>query len=294
MNLRRAIRAAVMLLAVASADPLLALGWRASLLATSPAMLAFAGSGIGWLPNPALIDVNPAHVWGIASESVGYGHLRMFGDLRGSVVTWQGHYRGSPTQLRLRTMSEEGIELRGDIPTTEPLGLISASLMSATLTRGRQLLGGQLGMSITGAYQRIYYFDARGLWFSAGWSRQLSSRVSLGAAITRIGLGETLTGDTFSSLPWKAGAGIMLVSPLLGRLGIDVNYDADFGAVPAAAWESGGDMWVVRIGAQALGDEYRLAFGLGFDLENWSVGYALSYQNSALGLPQMFQASRKF
>ena len=291
---RRAIHGVVLLLAVTSSDPLLALGWRASLLAASPAALAFAGGGIGWWPNPALIDINPAHVWGIESESVGYGHLRMFGDLRGSVVTWQGRYRGSPMQLRLRTLSEDGIELRGDIPTTEPLGLISARLMSATITRGRRLLGGQLGISVTGAYQRIYYFDARGLWLSAGWSRQLSDRLSWGAAITRIGLGEGLGSSTFSTLPWKAGAGVVLFSPLFGRLGIDVNYDADIGAAPAVGWESGGGIWVAQAGVQAVGDEYRLAFGLGIELSNWSAGYALSYQNSALGLPQMFQASRKF
>lgn len=281
-------------MAVTSAGPLLALGWRASLLASSPATLAFAGGGIGWWPNRALIDVNPAHVWGISSESVGYGHLRMFGDLRGSVVTWQGRYRGRPTQLRLRTLSEDGIELRGDIPTTEPLGLISARLISATITRGGQLLGGQLGLSVTGAYQRIYYFGARGLWFSAGWSRQLSDRLSLGAAVTRIGLGEALGSSDVSTLPWQAGAGVVLASPLFGRLGIDINYDADFGAAPAVAWEGGGNIWVMQAGLQALDDEYRLAFGVGIELENWSAGYALSYQNSALGLPQMFQASLKF
>ena len=86
----------------------------------------------------------------------------------------------------------------------------------------------------------------------------------------------------------------MLFSPLLGRLGIDINYDAGIGAAPAVGWESGGDIWVVQAGVQAVGDEYRLAFGLGIELSNWSAGYALSYQNSALGLPQMFQASLKF
>ena len=289
------IRHLAILIALAAGGPLFALGWRASLLATSPFTLAFAGGGLGWAPHPALIDVNPAHVWGIESESVGYGHLRMFGDLRGSVLAWQGIYRGRPTELRLRTVSENGIELRGDIPTAEPLGLTSARLLTATATRGWRFLGGQLGVSLTGAYQRIYLYDARGMWLSAGWTRSLADRLSWGVALTRVGFAEALGGRTLAPLPSKVGTGLMLtLSPLIGSVGIDITYDGDFGMTPAVMWANGGDTWGLQAAAQVVGDEVRLAVGLAIDLGNWSAGYALSYQNSTLGLPQMFQVSRNF
>ncbi len=284
----------IALLLLTAALPLQALGWRSSYLAGSPLALALAGGGTAWTANGYLIEINPAHVWGVDGESIGYGYLRMFGNLGGHVLTWQGRLRGRPAQLRLRTLAEDDIELRGDVPTADPLGTFGARLMEAELSRGWMLGALQVGVSLTVAYQRIFEYSGRGAWLSAGVLGNLGSRVRWGLAVSHIGVGEGLGSRDLEPQPWRLQGGAMLKLPsLLGRIGIDVGLDSRSNVLPGVVWETGTGPWQVRLGLRQVAGEYRLGLGFGLLQDRWRVAYAVSYQGRTLGLPQMIQVSRQ-
>lgn len=256
--------------------------------------LAIAGAGLAWSPDGSLVEINPAHVWGVGSEELGYGYLRMFGGLAGHTLTWQGHWRGAPSQLRMRTLIEKEIELRGDIPTAEPLGLFSARLMTVQLTRGWQLGLTQVGISVGAGYQRMYQYDGRGFWFSAGWQGALGSRIRWGLALSNVGLGESLVSDQLAVLPWRGGGGIALsLGRKLGTLAADMVIDSRRGSLRSIAWQSGGEGWQALLGIQQSSSGLRFGAGFQFSKGAWQIGYASSYQASGLGQPQMVQLSRR-
>ncbi|MEE9162733.1 MAG: hypothetical protein V3U35_07145, partial [Candidatus Neomarinimicrobiota bacterium] len=129
----------VLIMVLALVQPGAALGWRASLLPSSATALALAGGGRALPGTVGLSLVSPAHLWGARGEQVEFGYLRMFGDLAGFGIRWHGDWRQRPVQLVLRSLVEDNLELRGEVPTADPLAFFSARLLSATLMRGWQL-----------------------------------------------------------------------------------------------------------------------------------------------------------
>ena len=164
----RRLAGMALLLCLLSDPSLKALGWRANYLPASATALSLAGGGRALPSAITLTTVNPAHVWGERREAVEYGYLRMFGDLAGHTLRWHGPWRTKPLQLVLRSMVEDGIELRGEVPTADPLAYFSARMLSATILRGWTVGATQLGLATTFAYQRIFNYAASGLWLSAG------------------------------------------------------------------------------------------------------------------------------
>ena len=274
--------------------PLHALGWRGSYLAASPFALALAGGGTAWIADGNLIQINPAHIWGVDGESLGYGSLRMFGSLGGNVLTWQGALRGRPTQIRLRALAEDDIELRGEVPTAEPLGTFGARLIEAELSRGWKLGTLQFGISLTAAYQRIFEYSGRGAWLSAGLLGNLGSRLNWGLALLHLGVGEGQGSRSFKLQPWQVSGGVMFkLSPLLGQIGMDVGLNSRSNVTPGVFWATGAEAWQVRLGLRQVVGEVRLGFGFSLAHERWRVAYAYSYQGASLGQPQMIQVSRR-
>ena len=270
-----------------------ALGWRAHHLPGSATALALAGGGAALPGNMALTTVNPAHVWGLEGEAVEFGYLRMFGDLAGYGLKWQTPWRARPVQLVLRSMAEDGIELRGDVPTAEPLAYFSARLLSATFLRGWRLGATDLGLGITFAYQRTYEYSARGLWLSAGWQGEPLPWLRWSLTLSNLGLGEALYRER-DLVATRAGAGVAVKTPLGGSyLSLDLWFDDQQGLVPCLAWQGSGQ--VVRFIAGVRWGTVDVLVAAGFQLayHRWAVSYAYGYQDRALGQPHMLSLSRR-
>lgn len=239
-----------------------------------------------------LIRVNPAHLWGQESEALAVGYLRMFGDLRGFVARWHGSYRRQPTQLLLRSMVEGDIELRSDIPTSEPLALFAARYMSASLFRGWRFGTTNLGLGVTVAYQRMYDYSARGVWLTAGVRGNLMPKLAWGLVVSNLGVGEELIQTRESPGP-RTSAGLAWETPLWGSvLSLDMHYDGEYGLWRSVGWQSAGDFFRVTAGVRWTEGAPLLAAGFQLTHRSWQVSYAYGYQNKALGQPQMLNLAR--
>ena len=269
-----------------------ALGWRAHHLPGSAIALALAGGGAALPGNMTLTTVNPAHVWGLEGEAVEFGYLRMFGDLAGYGVKWQTAWRARPMQLILRSTVEEDLEIRGDVPTTEPLAYFSARLLSATLLRGWRLGTTNLGLGITFAYQRMYEYSARGLWLSAGWQGEPLPWLRWSLTLNNLGLGKALYHER-DPVALRAGAGVAVKTPLRGSyLSLDLWFDEQQGLVPCLAWQSSGEVMRLNAGIRWEAGALLLAAGFQLTYHRWVVSYAYGYQDRALGQPYMLSLSR--
>ncbi|UCH10980.1 MAG: hypothetical protein JSU61_03575 [Fidelibacterota bacterium] len=269
-----------------------ALGWRASYLPGSAMALALAGGGTALPENMSLTSLSPAHVWGAERETVEFGYLRMFGDLAGYSVRWQDIWRDRPVQLALRSMIEDDIELRDDIPTAEPLAFFSARLLSASLIRGWKLGPTTLGLSATLAYQRIYEYSAYGAWVSAGWHGELGPWLRWNLTVANLGTGEALNRNKDSVAP-RRGAGVAIKTPLPGSyLALDLWHDEQGRLIPSVAWQTGRERIHLTAGMRWESEAPLLAAGFQLFYRRWTIGYATGYQSTILGQPHMFTIAR--
>ncbi len=276
-----------------SVSSLEGLGWRSSYLPASATALSLAGAGMALPSDIALTSVNPAHIWGANRETVEYGYLRMFGDLAGHTLRWHGLWRSKPLQLILRSMAEDGLELRGETPTSEPLAYFSARMLSVTLSRGWMLGTTRVGISTTVAYQRIFDYAARGVWLSAGWQGEFTSWLRWGLMVSNLGAGEQLASER-ESVGIRAGYGLAIKTPGLdGELTLDLLVDEHQGLLPSLGWQGAGQVFRLVAGIRLVTGAPLLGAGFQFRYHRWSVSYAYSYQDRALGQPQMFTLSRR-
>ncbi|UCH62380.1 MAG: hypothetical protein JSU77_11330 [Fidelibacterota bacterium] len=269
-----------------------ALGWRANHLPSSAVALALAGGGTALPGNMTLATVNPAHVWGLEGETVEFGYLRMFGDLRGYGVKWHTLWRARPMQLVLRSTVEEDLEVRNDVPTAEPLAYFSARLLSATLLRGWRLGTTNLGFGITFAHQRMYEYSARGLWLSAGWQGEPLPWLRWSFTLNNLGLGEALFRKR-DPVAMRTGVGMAVKTPLRGSyLSLDLWLDRQQGLVPCLAWQGSGQIVRFIAGARWKTGIPLMTAGFQLTYHRWIISYAYGYQDRALGQPYMLSLSR--
>ena len=269
------------------------LGWRTSYLPASATAMSLAGGGMALPRDIALTTVNPAHIWGANRETVEYGYLRMFGDLAGHTLRWHGPWRSKPLQLILRSLAEDGLELRGETPTSEPLAYFSARMLSVTLSRGWMLGATRIGISTTLAYQRIFNYAARGVWLSAGWQGAVTPWLRWGLMVSNLGVGERLANER-ESVGVRAGAGLAVKTPWPGgELTLDMLVDEDQGLLPSLGWQGAGQIFSLMAGIRWLTGAPLMATGFRFRYHRWSVSYAYSYQDRTLGQPQMLTLSRR-
>ena len=273
-------------------QPLEALGWRAGYLPGSALVLALAGGGLAVPADLELTTVNPAHLLGSQGQSFEYGYLRMFGGLGGHTLRWQGQPYGKPTQLGLRSLSEDRLELRGDIPTAEPLAYFGAHLVTVTLRRGYRLGSTSLGLGLTGAYQRIFHYSARGLWLTAGWRGSFSPALSWGLAAHNLGYGQALNAEA-EATGARLGAGLAYQAAFMAStIGVDLWYDGRYGAWPVLSWQAGGQILRLYAGLRWIPGAVLVSAGFRLTHHRWSLTYAVGFQEAALGLPQMLTVGR--
>ncbi len=270
-----------------------ALGWRAYHLPGSATALALVGGGAALPGNISLTLVNPAHVWGLEGEAVEFGGLRMFGNLRGYDLRWQHPWRGKPAQLILRSLSEDDLELRGEVPTAEPLAYFSTHLLSATFLRGWRLGTNDLGLGLTLAYQRTFEYSARGVWLSIGCQGELLPWLRYSFTVNNLGIGETLNRKR-DEVATRMGAGLAIRTPLAGSyLSLDLWLDDQQDLIPYLAWQSSGEVLRFLAGVRWKEDVYLVAAGIQLIHQRWAVSYAYGYEDQSLGQPQMLSLSRQ-
>ncbi len=276
-----------------SSSPLGALGWQASQLPGSAVALALAGGGLAVPADIGLSAVNPAHLFGRERETLEYGYLRMFADLGGHTIRWHGLLRGAPTQLSLRSLADDDLELRSEIPTAEPLAYFGARLLTISVLRGYKLGATRLGVQLTGAYQRIFTYSASALWLSAGWRGSFSPALSWGLTVRNLGFGEALQTARESPVG-RLGAGLALNTNLFNStLGVDLWYDGRYGAWPVVTWQGGTRAFRLYTGLRIIPEGRLLSAGFRFSHRRWTLAYAVGYQEAALGLPQMLTVERQ-
>ena len=272
---------------------LTALGWHAHHLPGSAVALALAGGGAALPENFALTLVNPAHVWGLEGEAVEFGGFRMFGDLRGYGLRWQHPWRGKPSQLIFRSLSEDDLELRSDIPTAEPLAYFSTRLLSATFLRGWRLGTNNIGLGLTLAYQRTFEYSARGIWLSIGCQGEPLPWLRYSFAVNNLGAAEALNQER-DGVAMRLGAGIAVRTPLAGSyLSLDLWFDEQQDLIPYLTWQSSGEVLRFMAGVRWEGDIYLAAAGIQLIHQRWVVSYAYGYEDRSLGQPQMLSLSRQ-
>ncbi|UCD36720.1 MAG: hypothetical protein JSW54_07700 [Fidelibacterota bacterium] len=274
--------------------PLSALGWRASYLPGSASALALATGGTALPGDMSLTGISPVHVWGSEREILEFGYLRMFGDLAGYGVRWQSTWRQRPLQFLLRSMAEDDIELRSEIPTAEPLALFSARLITATVMRGWRLGATSLGLGLTLAYQRVFEYSARGAWLSAGWQGEPLPWLRWSLTVCNLGAGEALNTRVDPVAP-RVGLGLALKTPLWGSyISSDLWYDEQHQLIPSMAWQGSGQVMRLAAGVRWQSETILLTAGFRLTHHRWMLSYAYGYQNGTLGQPHMVSLSREF
>ncbi len=278
-------------------QPLSATGWRTSYLPSSSVSIGLAGGGIALPAQLSLSQVNVAHIRGIGGEYLEYSNLRMFAGLGGHAIRWRLPNDDHPAMVQVSSVSDDGYELR-DGPSSEPLGYFGVRLFTATVARSFAVGSGYMGISLTGAYEQIYIYSARGAWLSMGWQQELTPSVRVGASIRNIGYAEPLNIAGESLMP-QGGLGIAVKLPWGDSwLSGDALYEeigtAEPVITPIFSVQSGIDNLKIYIGARFESQETLYTAGIQLSHKRWVAGYGYGYQSGPLGNPQMISFGWRF
>jgi hypothetical protein len=235
---------------------------------------------------------NPAHVWGQNSEVLEVGYLRMFGDLKGYSLRWHRIVKERPLQLVLQSRVEDDIELRGDVPTAQPLGYFSARLMTASMVRGWQLGAIRMGVTLTGAYQRIFEYSAWGAWLSTGCQGEPLPWLRWSLTVSNVGVATSLNAESESINP-RLGAALAIRTPLQDSyLSIDLWADEVHRIMPALSLRGAAGALNLAAGLRWENDAPLFTVGFDINYRQWNIAYAYGYQENTLGQPSLLSLGR--
>ena len=259
-------------------------------LGHGPAGAALADGLTAWSGSADAIHWNPAAAAGNPEGTGAWQFLSLagaslYGDDRFTSLMWGQSWSGGGVALAVAYNGITGIEVRGDLPTAEPLAYTSAHDLAAGLSAGIKFSNGlAAGITAKGIYEKLYQADAFGLALDAGVQLPLPVAGGLlqgGVAVRNLGRMGRLEEERLR-LPWSLAGGVALREPLeLGRVTLRAGADL---------WKPYEDWARVRVGAEARRDPLALRLGtrqgkgwgvitagLGLRFGVWALDYSYEY-----------------
>lgn len=240
-----------------------------------------------WSSSVDAVHWNPAAASYLAAGEVNVLTLsgaRLLGDSRQTTLLFGTSWQGMGIVFHASYSGLSGIEVRGDIPTPDPLTTTSAYDFSTGITAGIGFAGGAVGLTVKGIYEKLHHADAFGAALDAGVQVPLpvlDNMFQVALAVRNLGRMGELEVEKLD-LPWSMAAGVALARPVEIKgwsfmAGWDVWKPVDDWAQFRAGFEAVRDMLHLRIGTR-LGKGWRtVSAGIGLAYRGMRLDYAYVY-----------------
>lgn len=254
-------------------------------------------SSSSFLVNPALPSYMP-------DRSASFSYKNTWGFLNSSFISSSfpssiGVFSGSFSFLVSDT-----IELRGLLPTEDPLGTYRFSSLSFALGYSREVLQGvYFGASARSISEFSYDLAKTSLTANAGFLVEFDRAPGLALGFSFLNIGVKTRYDAYSSdfivPPFTVRAGVSYEAGIAGSCSllpsidfIKVN-DQEY-KVPVGIQFTYSDMLSVRGGYVFNDDSQTYSAGMGLKSGRFTIDYAVSYYRYSLGLDNMITVNYSF
>ncbi len=263
-------------------------------LGHGPAGAALGDGLTAWIGTADAIHANPAAAARGGGEAgswrfVSLTGAALYGDDRLTSLIWSTGARGRGLALEVTYNGITDIEVRGDLPTAEPLALTSAHDVALAIRTGFLLSDGMaVGIAVKGLYEKLYHADAFGAALDVGGQFPLPVAGGLlrgGIAVRNVGRMGRLEEERLE-LPWSIAGGVALTRPVeLGRVAVQAGADlwkpSDDWALLRLGIEARLDPLILRLGTRQGRGWNVVTAGLGLRFGIWTLDYSYEYDPDA-------------
>ena len=224
------------------------------------------------------------------SPEMSFAYGKWFADSENISLNWSGQVRSTSAGLIMRYIGINDIELRGDVPSSQPLGYYGAYGVSAKTLASFQSSKFRYGVALQVISIQLYQESSTGIAGDFGMSWLINESLTLSGSLLNFGKMNILY-EQKPTLPQRA---IGLIN--YKRTKSDLFASIEFNELiknPIFFFGSTARKDNLSLGATLMMNDatYSLSTGAGFSVGRYTFSYALQYGNQEIGVPQMFDIS---
>ncbi|HID39922.1 MAG TPA: PorV/PorQ family protein [Calditrichaeota bacterium] len=225
---------------------------------------------------------NPAGLANSKGKSLVLMHNEWLADITQEFAALQFYQGKHNFALAMNLINIPGIEIRGNSPTEDPDGVVSAINLSATVSYATTIFENwQIGGSFKYLHEKYFMAAANGWAVDLGLQRRLGENIQTGLTIQNLGRMQPLL-NASTPLPALARAGVAYSFPfyLLGRRPLitgDLQYIFGEEILGRFGVEFGFQQYLaLRLGYVTGSDTQSFTTGLGLDYSGYHLDYAFA------------------
>jgi len=278
-----------------------AIGLRALIIPQNAILLATSSTGIAYNFN-----LNPANLYQ-ENNFFSFSSNNWLVDIKGQKVSmlYNTNNGKNPSYLSMESLTDDNIELRGEIPNDTPLGYLGAYWYAVEFGQTLDLkqlnnnINFEFGYKIKINYSKLYTSSMYGYSIDLGMNKQINEYNSIGLVVKNLGKEFSSSIDVEDNIFLNKGTsyGIGLIShiPKIYISLITDVYLQDSTVLKKISIKTELPFFNIYIG-QSKSKTYKdIGWGFSVDLSNWMLSYGtIKNDNSALGNPSSIELTRKF
>ena len=224
------------------------------------------------------------------SPELSFAYGKWFGETENLSFNWQGKIRSNNAGIAMRYVGINDMELRGNTPTSEPLGYYGAYGVATKAVTSFSKGNLNYGFALQLISMQIYQDASTGFAADLGISWQVNERINLAASVINAGKMNAFRNER-----------PVLPARLNGILSYKINSTDIFLSVetnelieePIYSTGSAFKIDNIFFGATAMMNDNlkMISSGIGINLGSYSFSYGFQFGNQDIGFPQIIDIS---
>jgi len=224
------------------------------------------------------------------SPELSFAYGKWFGETENLSFKWRGKIRSKSAGISMRYVGINDIELRGNTPSSEPLGYYGAYGVSTKAATSFSKGNIDYGFALQIISMQIYQDVSTGVAADLGISWQVSKKINLAGSVTNVGKMNTFRNER-PILPSKINS---ILSYKINNTDIFFSFESNE-LIEKPIYSIGSALKIDNIffGATAMmnNDTKIISSGIGINLGSYSFSYGFQYGNQDIGFPQIIDIS---
>ena len=236
-----------------------------------------------WI-NPAFLNTTGK------SDELSFAYGKWFGETENLSFEWKGKFRLNSAGLKVRYVGISDIELRGNAPSSDPIGYYGAYGVSGKAVTSFTKGNINYGLALQMISMQIYQDASSGFAVDFGISWNVNKKLTMSGSVLNLGKMNSLKNEK-PKLPTRF-IGITTYEVNIGEIffGFETNELVD-----KPIYNVGSNFKIDNIffGATAImnNNSKMISSGIGINLGSYSFSYGFQYGDQNIGFPQIIDIS---
>ena len=224
------------------------------------------------------------------SPELSFAYGKWFGETENLSFNWQGKIRSNNAGIAMRYVGINDMELRGNTPTSEPLGYYGAYGVATKAVTSFSKGNLNYGFALQLISMQIYQDASTGFAADLGISWQVNEKINLAASVINAGKMNAFRNER-PVLPARLNG---IVSYKINSTDIFLSVETNE-LIEEPIYSTGSAFKIDNIffGATAMMNDNlkMISSGIGINLGSYSFSYGFQFGNQDIGFPQIIDIS---